>query len=214
MTREQICKVCSRAALTLQTFVMPGLVAAILLTLTARLAQAQGRTSVNFSVGQFQYDAGLDQWYSLLRLAVSRRITPGISIGLAASRAEIGEIKHWFAFPTDETVYHGFASVEGRLIRPFKTGRVPPFDRLSFGITTNAGMVRSSGVELDSAVLQDPFHFATDDREGFAWGGSASVSLDLGRNLSLTADMLYWRDQLFGGKLDDFERTVGVSLSW
>jgi opacity protein-like surface antigen len=183
--------------------------------LTPDAAQAQRRMSITVSLGQFQYDAGDDQWYSpLVRLDIARRIAPGLSIGVGGSRAEIGRIKHWFAFPTDETIWRAFASVEGNLDRPFKSHGVPLFDRLSFGIGANAGMVASSGVTLQPTVVQDPFVSISNDSRGFAWGGGASVSLYLVQNLSLLAAMRYWRDDLFGGHLDDFEQTIGMTLSW
>ena len=165
-------------------------------------------------VGAFTYDAGGDSHVNA-EVALERTVAPNLRVGLLGSWAHPGfsYTRPWQEPGTDEKVLRAALTlgydVSRLLVEGSGNSRLRPI------VTLGAGVVHSAGVITDfSAHVNDPFWGITNQRTGFSYGAGLTLEYRVVSNLLLTGSFHYWRDRLYGGQLDNFEKGIGLGFQF
>ena len=182
-----------------------------LLLLVPGAAHSQA-TQVSARFGWLLYDAGGDLNYPMVQLAVERSVTPHLRVGLQGSWAHVGDVPRGWTLPgSDERVLRGVATLGYDFGRPF--GGVPLLEHLRPVVTAGIGLVHSAGVRTDFGYrISDPFFAISDQRTGVTGGGGLTLEVPVAKRASITGSLQFWRDGLYGGRLDNFDQVLG--LAW
>ena len=182
-----------------------------LLSLIATTAPAQ-TTQISTRFGWLMYDAGGDSNYPTFQLAIERTVSPHLRIGFQGSWAHVGDVpRSWTVPGSDERVLRGVATLGYAAGRLF--GDVPVLEHLRPVFTAGIGLVHSAGVRTDfSDFVGDPFFGITDQRTGVTYGAGLTLEVPLADRASITGSLQFWRDNLYGGRLHNFDQVLG--LAW
>lgn len=197
-------------------FWLGSLVAALALNLHyVALAGAQER-SVILEAGIIEYDAGGDQTYPTFSLRGGKEVLPWLRVGLGLSYGAIGEIPRGPAFEDggDESLWRFFGTATAVADRPFRKSGIAVVDRMSPEAGVGIGVVHSSGLEINPEIFADPFNGIEDEPTGLALGLTLGLAFEVSTPVSVRGTFAWWRDQLYGSTLDDFELTGGLQYSW
>ena len=176
---------------------------------------AAQKSSIGFEAGVIEYDAGGDQTYPVFTLQGGRAVLPWLRVGLGLSMASIGEIERSWLIPGgSETLWRAYATGIAETHRPFQESGVALLDRISPEGGVGLGVVHSAGVEVNPAVLSDPFFAIEDQPTGLAVGLSLGLGIEISTAVTLHVTTWYWSDHLYGDALSDFELTGGVAVRW
>jgi opacity protein-like surface antigen len=180
------------------------------LSLVPVAARAQA-TQVGVRGGLLSYDAGGDQSYPMLQITAERTVAPHLRLGVLGSWAHVGEVSRpWVRAGSDERVFRGVATAGYEAARLF--AGVPVLKHLTPVFSAGLGVVHSAGVETDFSQYQnDPFFGITNQRTGFTYGGGLTLELPVVSRAIVSGTFQYWRDKLYGGRLDNFDQALGVA---
>jgi hypothetical protein len=128
----------------------------------------------------------------------------------------IGEIPRGPAFISggSESLWRLFANATAVADRPFRNSGIAVLDRVSPEGGLGVGVVHSAGTKVNPEVFADPYNGIEDQPTGLAFGASLGLGVEVSPKVSLRVTAAYWREQLYGGALDDFELTGGVAVGW
>ena len=181
-----------------------------LVSLVATTALAQTQVSARF--GWLFYDAGGDVNYPMVQLSIERSVSPHLRVGLQGSWAHVGSVPSPYRLPeSDERVLRGVATLGYAAGRLF--GDVPVLEHLRPVFTAGIGLVHSAGVQTDfSDFVGDPYFGITDQRTGVTYGAGLTLEVPVANRASITGSLQFWRDNLYGGRLHNFDQVLG--LAW
>jgi hypothetical protein len=147
----------------------------------------------------------------MLQLAIERTVVPHLRLGLVGSWSHVGKVaKPWIATGSDERILRGAITVGYEATTLLS--RVPLLRGLRPVFSAGFGVVHSAGVRTDFSQFQnDPFFGITDQRTGLTYGAGLTLERSVTSHAVLTASFLYWRDKLYGGRLDNFDQVLGIA---
>ena len=182
----------------------------LLLIVASGTANAQ-MTQISARGGLMFYDAGNDNSFPMLQLVFEHTVVPHLRLGLVGSWSHVGKVaKPWIAAGSDERVLRGAVTIGYEATHLFS--RVPLLKGVSPVFSAGIGAVHSAGVQTDFSQYQnDPFFGITDQRTGLTYGGGLTLERPVTSHAVITASFLYWRDKLYGGRLDNFDQVLGIA---
>lgn len=184
---------------------MRGYVALALFVTAMPVATASTQTQLEAGAGTMMYDAGGDDSYLLVRVAVYREVTRAVRLGLAGSWSPIGPSYRPSLrdLDGDEELYrlHGTAGLKWEA--PLRPLRIPVLDRLSPWGEVNLGALYSSGRTVSS-----------DKKIGPSVGLAVGLDAALFGKVSLRGGFRVWGDFILGTQLFNTDQWVALAVGW
>lgn len=191
------------------------LLAAVACSGAVEAAGAQTR-SIIVEAGIIEYDAGGDQTYPSFSLRGGKEILPWLRVGVGVSLGIIGDIPRGDAFEAggSEDLWRFYGTATAVADQPFGNSGIAVLKGMSPEFGIGIGVAHSAGLEINPDIFDDPFNGIEDQPTGLALGASIGLRFPVSHSLSIRGTVAYWREQLYGGALDDFELTGGLQFNW